>query len=155
MEIPLLIAHVIAAMMWTGAVFMAAFVDWPALKKEYSDGDFPFETVVGQGVGVFPWVYTAITIMVLTSIGLTWLHWPSDTEGLVLLAVKTVSLSFMVGSTVYGTLRSWPKLQFATNEEAFQLYGRYILRAYIIFGCGVAGHVAGIVFSRRAEWFGW
>jgi hypothetical protein len=155
LAIPLLIAHVIAAMMWTGAVFMASLVDWPVLKRQAGDGRFPFEVVIGQGTQVFPWVYLAIGIMLVTSAGLAWMHWPTDTPGLVLLGVKFGALSFMVGSTLYGTLGSWQKIQFATHEEAFQIYGRYMIRAYIIFACGVAGHVAGILFSRRTEWFGW
>ncbi len=133
---------------------MAAFVDWPSLKKNVRDGEFPFEVIVGQGAGVFPWVYLAMGLMVLTSGGLAWIHWPADAGGQALLAAKAAALSFMIGSTVYGTLRTWPKLQFATDEDAFRIYGRYVIRAYIIFGCGVVGHVAGIVFSRRFMWFG-
>jgi len=151
----LLITHVIAAMMWTGAVFMAALVDWPAFKRQAPAGRFPFQAVIGQGSGVFPWVYLAMTIMLLSSVGLAWRHWPSDGFGCVLLGLKAAALSFMVGSTVYGTLRTWPTLQFATDNEAFTIYGRYMVRAYLIFGCGVAGHVAGLLFSRRAEWFGY
>ena len=80
--------------------------------------------------------------------------WPADGLGLALLAVKAGALSFMAGSTVYGTMRTWPALQFATHQETFDIYGRYMVRVYIIFGCGVVAHVAGVLFSRRTEWFG-
>ena len=154
MEQPLLYVHVVAATMWTGAVFMAAIVDWPAFRRLAPPGRFPFEAVVAQGGGVFRWVYSAIVLMLLTSIGLAALHWPSDLLGAGLLALKTLALAFMIGSTVYGTLRTWPRLQLSTDREAFRLYGAYLVRARLIFACGLLAHIAGVAFSHRADWFG-
>ena len=57
-----------------------------------------------------------------------------------MLGVKGLCLAWMAGSTIYGTLRTWPKLMFAaSDEDAFRLYNVYMLRATVTFVSGIAG----------------
>jgi hypothetical protein len=148
-----LISHVVSGAWWTGGVFMASMVDWPAMKGSSDGKVFPFNFIVAQGSRIVPYVYSAMVVLLLSGFGLLWLHPPHGTLGWSLAAVKILALAWMGGSTIYGTLVSWPKLQFALHEEAFVMYNRYIQRAYITFGCGILGLVAGVILSRSAEWF--
>lgn len=149
----LLIFHLTASIIWIGAVFMGSYIDYPVLKQIAPDKRFPFNFIVGQGHRVVGPVYFGAVSMVGSSIGLVWLHPPADSMAWTLLAVKTLALSFMVGSTIYGSLRTWPKIQFATDAEAYALYARYNLRANIVFVVGIAGAVCGLFLSRKEIWF--
>jgi uncharacterized membrane protein len=153
LTIALTVSHAVSAAMWVGAVFMASLIDWPVIRSQTPRGQFPFGFLVAQGQRIFPWIYLAIVLLWVSGVGLVILHGPLDTAGWVLLALKVVSLAFMTGSTVYGTLSSWPKIQFATDEEAFELYRVYLIRAYITFACGLVGVVAGTVLGRLSDWF--
>lgn len=152
MERFFVISHVIASAVWIGAVFMGAFIDWPAAQNASGKDKFPFDFIVGQGTRVFPAVYLGIVLTVVSSVGLTLRSPPQTQAAWALLVLKGAALSFMIGSTLYGTLVSWPKLQFATHGEAFHLYRNYIRRAYIVFFCGLAGIVAGLILSRQSQW---
>lgn len=149
----LLIFHLTASIIWIGAVFMGSFIDYPVLKRIAVEKRFPFDFIVGQGTRVFGAVYFGAASMVFSSIGLVWLHPPTDSMSWSLLGVKTLALAFMVGSTMYGTFRSWPKIQFATDQEAYAIYARYNLRANIVFVVGIAGAVCGLLLSRKEIWF--
>ncbi|HHO53932.1 MAG TPA: hypothetical protein ENK18_24450 [Deltaproteobacteria bacterium] len=141
-ETVLRIAHVVSASMWVGAVFMASMIDWPVIER--INPSFPFELIVGQGRRVFPAVYLAIFLIGATGVGLIWLSPPLEGSALAALALKGAAFAVMAGITLYGTLVSWPKLQLATAAEAKLLYGAYIRRAYVVFGCGVLGLAVGI-----------
>jgi hypothetical protein len=153
LERVLLIAHVLSGAVWTGAVFMASMIDWRAVQRTHDRKTFPFNFIVTHGNLIALPVYSAIVILLATSVGLLWLHPPATTAAWGLVGVKSVSLLFMVGATLYGTFVSWPKLQFALDEEAYKIYGRYIFRAYFTFGFGCVGLVTGTILSRLPVWF--
>jgi hypothetical protein len=140
---PLMIFHLTSAIIWVGAVFMGAFIDWPVARRAARDGKFPFDFIVGQGVRVAPMVYFGMVSQVVSGVGLLILLPPQSPQQVVFVIVKGLCLAFMVGSTVYGTLGTWRKIQFATDREAFELYDIYILRASITFTCGLAASVIG------------
>jgi hypothetical protein len=148
-----LIAHVLAGAVWTGAVFMAAVIDWRALRRTHDRRVFPFDFVVTHGSLIFLPVYAGMITLFITGIGLLWLHPPGTVAAWSLVGVKSVSLLFMAGATLYGTFVSWPKLQFALHEEAYGIYDRYIFRAYFTFGFGCVGLVSGTLLSRLPTWF--
>jgi hypothetical protein len=139
----LLAAHIVSAAMWVGAVFMGAFIDPPALRGAGSPG-FLVNFIVAQGVGVFVWVYLAMTTIFVTGLLLVWLHPPQSTFQVTVLVLKGVALAVMAGNTLYGSLVTWPKIQFASAEEAPILWRPYLIRAYITFGCGVLGIILGV-----------
>ncbi|MCK6546372.1 hypothetical protein L6R52_11030 [Myxococcota bacterium] len=146
------VLHVVATVTWVGAVFMGSFVDWPVLVGATRGGRFPFDFIVGQGRRVFPAVYVGVTSMIVSSIGLVWLKPPRDALDVALLIPKGLALAFMVGSTLYGTFVTWPKLQFATDAEAFGIYRWYNLRANVVFVVGIVATVCGLFLSRRSLW---
>jgi hypothetical protein len=148
-----LIAHVISGALWTGAVFMAAVIDWSAIRRTHDRKVFPFNFIVTHGNLVFLPVYTGMITLLVSGVGLLWLHPPQTTAAWSLVGVKSASLLFMIGATLYGTFVSWPKLQFALHEEAYGLYDRYIIRAYFTFGFGCVGLVTGTILSRLPVWF--
>jgi hypothetical protein len=142
----LLIIHLTSAIVWVGAVFMGTFIDWPVIRAA-SGGKFPFEFIVGQGVRVAPAVYVGILSQVLSAIGLTILHPPHTPQQAFMLGIKGLCLAWMAGSTIYGTLRTWPKLMFAaSDEDAFRLYNVYMLRATVTFVAGIAAAVIGHLY---------
>jgi hypothetical protein len=124
---------------------MGTFIDWPVIRAA-SGGKFPFEFIVGQGVRVAPAVYVGIVSQVLSAIGLTILHTPHTPQQAFMLGVKGLCLAWMAGSTIYGTLRTWPKLMFAASEDAFRLYNVYMLRATLTFVAGIAAAVIGHLY---------
>lgn len=137
------ILHLVSAIVWVGSVFMGTFVDWPAIRESMDGGRFPFHFIVGQGRRVFVAVYVGITSQIVSGVGLVSLRPPETTQQLVMLSIKGMALAFMVGATVYGTLVTWRKLQFATHAEAFRHYRVYMLRAMGTFVCGIVGSVLG------------
>lgn len=139
----LLAAHTVSAAMWVRAVFMGAFIDPPALRSAGSPR-FLVNFIVAQGVGVFVWVYLAMVTIFVTGVLLVWLHPPQSTFQVTVLALKGVALAVMAGNTIYGSLVTWPKIQFASAEEAPILWRPYLIRAYITFGCGVLGIILGV-----------
>lgn len=147
------VLHVVATVTWVGAVFMGSFIDWPILTRAARDGRFPFDFIVGQGRRVFGAVYVGVVSMVVSSAGLLWLRPPRDALDVGLLVPKALALTFMVGSTIYGSLVTWPKLQFSTDAEAFAIYRWYNLRANVVFVVGIIATVSGLFLSRRALWF--
>lgn len=142
----LVASHIISSAIWYGAVFMGSVVDWPSARASVDEGRFPFDFIVGQGSRVFPWVYFGMVMVLLSGAGLVWFHPPATARDGALLALKGLALLWMVGSTVYGTLVSWPKLQFATHAEALGYYTRYIRRAYVTCACGVFGTILGAIY---------
>ncbi len=143
-----LIAHVVSGSVWLGAVFMASFIDWPTIKSCSRQDKFPFEFVVRHGQRVLPAVYSAIVLLIITSVALVWIVKPSGNAAWGLLAVKGVAFSFMVGSTVYGSVVAWPRLQFANDTEAYAIYTAYINRARLVTVCGVVCTVLGLVLAH-------
>lgn len=148
MHAPLLISHVIAATLWVGGVFMASVIDWPSARKSTPPGVFPFRFVVAHGQRILPAVYSAIVILMVSSVGLVWVSPPTTTTQVVMLGIKAAALVIMTGFTLYGTLVAWPRLQLATHREAFDIYGAYITRAHITLSCGLVGTVVGTVFAH-------
>ena len=142
----LLIIHLTSAIVWVGAVFMGTFIDWPVIRAA-SGGKFPIDFIVGQGVRVAPAVYVGIVSQVLSAIGLAILHPPHTPQQGFMLGVKGLCLAWMAGSTIYGTLRTWPKLMFAASDEAaFRLYNVYMLRATVTFVSGIVAAVIGHLY---------
>ena len=136
--------HVIAAIVWVGAVFMGTFIDWPAAKESVEGSKFPHKFIIGQGRRVFYSVYTGIIILWISGIGLVIVNPPADTFTIVMLLIKTVSLLFMTGFTLYGTFYTWPKMQLSTHQEAFRHYKFYMYRAMGTFTFGIVASLAGL-----------
>ena len=141
----LLVAHVISAAMWVGAVFMGSVIDPPALRSSTDQHSFLTNFIVFQGMRVFPWVYASMIVIFSTGISLTWMYPPQNSFELVLISAKFVALSIMAGNTVYGTWVTWPKIQFAAPDEIQLLWKPYQMRAYITFGCGLADFLMGVI----------
>ena len=142
----LVAVHVVNSALWVGAVFMGSVIDPPALKNS-ADGQQSFlvNFIVVQGARVFPWVYTAMSLIFLTGIIMTWLHPPQTTFELILVIAKFVALGIMAGNTLYGTFVTWPKIQFATIEEVPLLWRPYLIRAHITLACGIAAFIMGVI----------
>lgn len=136
--------HVIAGIIWVGAVFMGTFIDWPSARASVSKGRFPFKFIVGQGNRVFYSVYSGIIILWISGIGLVLVDPPSGTFELVMVIIKIACLFFMTAFTLYGTLSTWPKLQLATHEEAYKHYKYYMYRAVGTFSLGIVASLAGL-----------
>jgi hypothetical protein len=139
---PLVILHLTSAIVWVGAVFMGTFIDWP-VSRAAANGKFPFDFIIWQGVKVAPAVYVGVVSQMVSSIGLVLLKPPQTRQDAIMLGVKGLCLAFMAGSTIYGSFRTWPKLMFAIDEEAFRLYRVYMVRASITFTCGIVAAVIG------------
>jgi len=135
----LLSVHLVAGAVWVGAVFMGAFIDWPSAKNSVKAGTFPFKFIIGHGKRVFYSVYFGILQLWATGTALYFIHPPENATESTLLLLKTLFLSLMTLFTLYGTFFTWPKIQLATNEEAFKLHKYYNLRAYGTFTFGVLG----------------
>ncbi len=144
--VPVLTAiHAVAASVWVGAVFMGSIIDWPAAQTTVEQGQFPFGFIVGQGNRVFIYVYSGMAIVLVSGIALVLLHPPQTTAALLLTCIKGVALFVMMANTLYGSLRTWPMLQFASHQEAQALYRGYMIRAYITFSAGIAGIALGSI----------
>ncbi len=141
----LLAVHVVNSALWVGAVFMGSIIDPPALKNSAGKQSFLANFIIEQGIQVFPWVYAAMSLIFLTGLSLTWLHPPQNTLQLSLVIAKFIVLGIMAGNTLYGTLVTWPKIQFATMEEVPVLWKPYLIRAYITLACGIAAFVMGVM----------
>ncbi len=141
----LVAVHIVNSALWVGAVFMGSFIDPPALRLSTEHQSFKTSFIVAQGARVFPWVYTAMTLIFLTGIILTWLHPPQTTFEITLLIAKFLALAIMAGNTLYGTFVTWPKMQFATSEEVPVLWKPYLIRAYITLGCGIFAFIIGVM----------
>jgi uncharacterized membrane protein len=144
----LLMAHVLSATLWIGAVFMGAIVDWPAARLGMKAGKFPFAFIVGQGSRVFPYVYFGIITQLVTSIGLYFIHPAQEGQALGIVIVKSLCLALMTAFTLYGTFSTWPKLQLATDGEAFRAYRNYIRRAYATCTAGLVATCLGVVLNH-------
>lgn len=135
--------HVVSAALWVGAVFMGSVIDPPAIRNS-SDEPWPLVNfIVGQGMRVFPWVYTSMTVIFVTGAALVWLHPPQDAREVTLLVVKFLALAVMAGNTLYGSLVTWPKIQFATPAEVRELWKPYLVRAYVTMGAGILALILG------------
>jgi uncharacterized membrane protein len=141
----LVAVHVTSAALWVGAVFMGSVIDPPALRRSADDPWFLVNFIVAQGSRVFPWVYLSMTVIFVTGFALVWLHPPQNTRAVILLALKFTALAIMAGNTIYGTLVTWPKVQFASPEEVRDLWKPYLSRAYITLGAGIVAFVLGTV----------
>lgn len=144
LKIILINIHVIASIVWVGSVFMGTFIDWPAAKASVKPGKFPFQFIIGQGRRVFYSVYFGILILWVSGIALLIVAPPQETLKVILAIIKIVCLLFMTGFTLYGTLRTWPKMQLATHEEAFHHYKYYMYRAVGTFSFGIIASLAGL-----------
>ena len=136
--------HVIASALWVGAVFSGAIIDPPALKMSTRKQSFVANFITAQGIRIFPWVYFSMTTIFITGITLTWLYPPTSLTEVFMLSIKFIALSIMAGNTLYGTLVTWPKIQFATPEEAAKLWKPYLIRAYITLGAGLIAFAMGV-----------
>ena len=134
----LLSIHLVAGVVWVGAVFMGAFIDWPAAKESVDDTKFPFRFMIGQGRRVFYSVYFGILQLWISGIGLYIVNPPQNNLEIMLLTGKTICLLLMTAFTMYGTLVTWPKIQLATHKEAFKLHKYYNYRAYGTFVFGIS-----------------
>ena len=135
--------HVIASALWVGAVFMGSIIDPPALKMSTDQRSFVTNFITAQGIRIFPWVYFAMSTIFITGIMLTWLYPPINSAELLILSVKFVALLVMAGNTIYGTLVTWPQIQFATDDEVAILWKPYLIRAYITLAAGLVSIALG------------
>lgn len=141
----LIAIHTVSSAMWVGAVFMGAFIDPPALRQSATTANFLVNFIVAQAIQIFRWVYLAMGTILVTGLLLLWLHPPQSAFQVTLLALKGVALSVMAGNTIYGSLVTWPQIQFADPSEVPTLWQPYKIRAYITFGCGVLGFILGVM----------
>lgn len=141
----LIAMHTVSAAMWVGAVFMGAFIDPPALRESADSPWFLVNFIIAQGIHVFFWVYLSMVVILVTGGLLIWLHPPQTAFQVTLLALKGILLAIMAGNTIYGSLVTWPQIQFATPSEVRILWRSYLIRAYITFGCGVLGFILGVL----------
>lgn len=144
----LVAVHVVSASMWVGAVFMGSFIDPPALRDAGNSPWFLVNFIVAQGMRVFFWVYLAMISLFVTGGALIWLHPPQSSAETILLAIKGVALAVMAGNTIYGSLVTWPKIQFASAAEVPVLWRPYLIRAYVTFACGIAASILGVIAQR-------
>jgi uncharacterized membrane protein len=142
----LLVAHVVSSAIWIGAVFMGSVIDWPAARDSIGQNTFPLSFVVEQGKRVFFWVYLGISIVLMSGVVLTYMNPPQNMREIMFIITKFILLSIMTGNTIYGTLVTWPSIQFATFDEARILWSWYMKRAYITLACGVLNFAMGIIF---------
>ncbi len=133
--------HLVAGIVWIGSVFMGTFIDWPTAKESVGKGKFPFRFIVGQGRRVFYSVYFGIIQLWGSGIALYIVLPPKDKTEMILLISRVICLSFMTLFTLYGTFFTWPKMQLATNKEAFHYYRYYKNRAIGTFSFGIIGAV--------------
>ena len=136
--------HLVATIIWVGAVYMGAFIDWPSARESMAKGKFPFKFIVGQGTKVFYSVYTGIFLLWFSGISLLIIKPIESKTQILMVAVKVFCLLIMTLFTLYGTVFTWPKLQLATNEEAFRIYKYYIIRAICTFVCGIIASLIGL-----------
>ncbi|MGH8932758.1 MAG: hypothetical protein ACRDZO_19595 [Egibacteraceae bacterium] len=143
MEQIALAVHIAFLALWVGGVFMNRFVVWPTLQRTYAQHKFPLEFLVAQGRIIAPMIYTCIAMVFASGLALLLLRPPTTAIAWGLLAAKTVALLVMAGNVLYGTLVTWPKLQFSTPEETWALWHGYGIRAYTTFVCGIAAILMG------------
>ncbi len=136
--------HLIASLVWVGAVFMGSFIDWPAAKETVKSGEFPFRFMIGQGRRVFYSVYFGIFILWFSGIGLMMVNPPSGSRAIAMLSIKVFALFLMTAFTLWGTFKTWPNLQLATHEEAFNHYKFYTYRAKAVFVLGMMASIMGL-----------
>lgn len=139
--------HIVSAALWVGAVFMGSIIDPPALKTSTGQQgqQVMVNFIVYQGSRIFPWVYTAMITIFISGILLTWLYPPPSIFATMVLAGKFLALTMMAGNTLYGTLVTWPKIQFATPDEVTALWRPYLTRAYITLGCGIIAFILSVM----------
>lgn len=140
----LLSIHVVASILWVGAVYMGAAIDWPAAKNSVPKTKFPFKFIIGQGTRVFYSVYIGITLLWVSGIGLTVITIPVTERDIVILCLKLFCLLTMTVLTLYGTFFTWPKLQTSLDQEANKKYKNYIFRAYITLISGIIAAILGV-----------
>ncbi len=131
--------HLVAGITWIGSVFMGAFIDWPSAKESMPENEFPFRFIIGQAKRDFYSVYFAITMLWSSSIALFIVHPPQSKAQIIMVSLKGLCLFLMTVFTLHGTFDTWPKLQLATNKEAFKHYKFYMLKAYGTFSFGIIG----------------
>jgi len=141
----LIAIHTVSAAMWVGAVFMGAFIDPPALRQSATSPEFLVNFIIAQAIHIFRWVYLAMGTILVTGVLLIWLHPPQTAFQVTLLTLKGVALAVMAGNTIYGSVVTWPQIQFADPAEVPALWQPYKIRAYITFGCGVLGVILGVM----------
>ncbi|MDQ1152384.1 putative membrane protein [Sphingobacterium zeae] len=144
LRIAFLNIHLIATILWVGAVYMGAVIDWPAARDSVKKGQFPFRFIIGQGTRVFYSVYTGISLLWISGIGLTILGPPLVGPAKIMLVLKVLLLMTMTGLTMYGTFGTWSKLQLSLDEEATERYEGYIFRAYITLISGLIASILGL-----------
>ncbi|GAA3648221.1 hypothetical protein [Flavivirga jejuensis] len=135
----LLSLHTIAGAVWIGSVFMGAFIDTPAAEESVEKGKFPFKFIIGQGRRVFYSVYFGIFQLWATGILLLIVHPPLNSIEIRMMIGKFFFLFIMTAFTLYGTFITWPKIQLATDKEAYTLHKYYNYRAYGTFVSGILG----------------
>ncbi len=94
-----------------------------------------------EGKRIAPWIYTGLSFILATGIGLLFLQPPAGTLNTTLTVAKVIAFLVMAGNTAYGTLYTWPALQFSVGSEAKGLWKGYVFRAYVTFACGVTAIV--------------
>jgi len=144
----MLTGHLIPCIVWIGSVFMGTYIDWPSARNSVKEGEFPFKFIIGQGSRVYFSVYFGITVLLITGIGLVYHHPPQTDKEYYMLAVKALCWLLMTLSTLYGTFSTWPKIQLATSEEAYEHYKWYMYRSQAVFILGIIAAVFGLWLYR-------
>lgn len=140
----LLTFHLCASIVWVGSVFMGTFIDWPASRESVKKGHFPLQFIIGQAKRVFYSVYAGIVLLWVSGIGLMLLNPPQTSQETVMTGMKIFALFIMTSFTLYGTISTWPKMQFATHKEAYGMYKFYMYRATVTFIMGIIASVIGL-----------
>ena len=140
--------HLIASALWVGGVFMNTFIVWPTARDVLGGKGFPLDFLAMEGKRIAPWLYTAAAIIVTSGFMLLWLRPPEHRWEWWLISAKILAFLVMTANTLYGTLVTWPVLQFSTPDEAWRLWRGYGIRAFVTFGCGIAAFLMGVMLRQ-------
>ncbi len=130
----LLITHILGLMFWMGGLFVYLFIVWPAVFA-YQAGRFPRDLLGSIAIRTAPWIYFAMMIVLATAIIIAALSAISVPVGWVVMYF--LALFLLIGNNVFGTLRSWPTMLFASDSEAKKTWNRFFVRMASSFVIGM------------------
>jgi len=141
------IVHAVNAALLVGATFSNIFVVAPTAYDVHRGpkATIPMEFLIMEGKRLAPWLYIALAALLLSGISMLFMGSPASTKITPLFVAKVLAWTTWFGNTFYGTLVTWPKLQFATVSEAPAIYRVYVVRSWINLGCGVAGIILSVI----------
>ena len=128
-----------------GGVFMNVFIVWPTALDTLGRRGFPIEFLAIEGRRIAPRLYGALLVTIVTGVVIAWLRPPQGVGGIAF-ALRVVTWLGILCNTLYGTFRTWPALQFATDAEALSLWRGYARRGRVTFLCATVSFILGAAF---------